>query len=112
MEGELQLMNDNAAMGVNYGMFRRKIFNESATHTLVFDMGATKTTATVYEYQVHPYFTRQLGVYVHTTRKIFMHILRLQNHRMFRKFDNRMQEHRLFNGLLQRRVIILVRCRW
>ncbi len=45
-------MNDNTAAGVNYGMFRRNQFNETATHVLVYDMGATKTTATVLEYQI------------------------------------------------------------
>lgn len=45
-------MNDNTAAGLNYGMFRRKAFNESATTLLLYDMGATKTTATVFEFQV------------------------------------------------------------
>ena len=45
-------MNDNAAVALNYGAFRRKQFNESASHVLVFDMGASKSTATVLEYQL------------------------------------------------------------
>jgi hypoxia up-regulated 1 len=48
----LQLMNDNTAAGVNYGMFRRKQFNETATRVLIYDMGASKSTATVLEYSL------------------------------------------------------------
>jgi hypoxia up-regulated 1 len=48
----LQLINDNTAAGLNYGMFRRKLFNDSATTVLLYDMGATKTTATVFEFQL------------------------------------------------------------
>lgn len=44
----LQLINDNTAAGINYGMFRRKEFNETAQTVMIYDMGATKTTATVY----------------------------------------------------------------
>lgn len=45
-------MNDNSAAGLQYGMFRTKEFNETATTLLIYDMGATKTTATIVEYQV------------------------------------------------------------
>ena len=53
----LQLINDNTAAGINYGMFRRKEFNETAQTVLIYDMGATKTTATVYgQYRIPPHY--------------------------------------------------------
>ncbi len=48
----LQLINDNTAAGLNYGVFRRKDINETAQTLLVFDMGAAKTTATIFEYRM------------------------------------------------------------
>ena len=40
-------MNDNTAVALNYGVFRRKSFNATATHYMFVDMGASSTTATV-----------------------------------------------------------------
>ncbi|XP_064595263.1 hypoxia up-regulated protein 1-like isoform X2 [Liolophura sinensis] len=48
----LQLMSDNAAVALNYGIFRRKEFNSSMQYYIFYDMGATSTTATVVGYQV------------------------------------------------------------
>jgi len=48
----LQLMNDNAAVALNYGMFRRKDFNASAQFILFYDMGAESTSATLVGYQL------------------------------------------------------------
>ncbi|XP_053408991.1 hypoxia up-regulated protein 1-like isoform X2 [Mercenaria mercenaria] len=48
----LQLMGDNAAVALNYGVFRRKQFNSSMTYIMFYDMGATSTTATIVGYQV------------------------------------------------------------
>lgn len=48
----LQLMNDYAAVGLNYGIFQRKNFNESAQYFMFYDMGASKTTATIISYQL------------------------------------------------------------
>ncbi|XP_076438402.1 hypoxia up-regulated protein 1-like isoform X8 [Babylonia areolata] len=48
----LQLMNDNAAVALNYGVFRRKNFNTTAQYYMFYDMGATSTVATVVSYQV------------------------------------------------------------
>ncbi|XP_052804905.1 hypoxia up-regulated protein 1-like isoform X2 [Mya arenaria] len=48
----LQLLGDNAAVALNYGVFRRKQFNTSMTYIMFYDMGATSTTATVVGYQV------------------------------------------------------------
>ncbi|XP_069686469.1 hypoxia up-regulated protein 1 isoform X2 [Periplaneta americana] len=48
----LQLMNDYTAVALNYGIFRRKDFNESAQYIMFYDMGATSTTATVVSYQL------------------------------------------------------------
>lgn len=48
----LQLINDYTAAALNYGIFRRKDFNESAQYIMLFDMGASSTTATIVSYQV------------------------------------------------------------
>nr|CAD7437963.1 unnamed protein product [Timema bartmani] len=48
----LQLMNDYTAVALNYGIFRRKDFNETAQYIMFYDMGATSTTATVVSYQL------------------------------------------------------------
>ncbi|KRZ11411.1 Hypoxia up-regulated protein 1, partial [Trichinella zimbabwensis] len=48
----LSLINDNTAAGLNYGMFRRKEFTKNATTVLIYDMGAWKTTATIFQYAV------------------------------------------------------------
>ncbi|XP_064650579.1 hypoxia up-regulated protein 1-like isoform X13 [Lineus longissimus] len=47
----LQLMNDNSAVALNYGVFRRKEFNTTAQNMLFYDMGASSTTATIVSYQ-------------------------------------------------------------
>ncbi|VDK76001.1 unnamed protein product [Litomosoides sigmodontis] len=46
----LQLMNDHTAAGLNYGAFRRKEIAERAQTLLIYDVGATKVTASVLEY--------------------------------------------------------------
>ena len=38
--------------GINYGVFRRKDFNNTATSLMFFDMGSTGTVATVVSYQL------------------------------------------------------------
>lgn len=48
----LQLINDYTAVGLNYGIFRRKEFNETAQYFVFYDMGASKTTASVISYQL------------------------------------------------------------
>ncbi|XP_058449575.1 hypoxia up-regulated protein 1 [Malaya genurostris] len=48
----LQLMNDYTAVALNYGIFRRKEFNETAQYFIFYDMGAYKTTASVISYQL------------------------------------------------------------
>lgn len=47
----LQLINDYTAVALNYGIFRRKDFNETAQYVMFYDMGASKTTATIVSYQ-------------------------------------------------------------
>lgn len=47
----LQLINDYTAVALNYGIFRRKDFNETAQYVLFYDMGASSTTATLVSYQ-------------------------------------------------------------
>eukprot|EP00058_Branchiostoma_floridae_P024583 XP_002610073.1 hypothetical protein BRAFLDRAFT_125669 [Branchiostoma floridae] len=48
----LQLINDNSAVALHYGVFRRKEFNATIQHIMFYDMGATGTTATIVGYQV------------------------------------------------------------
>lgn len=48
----LQLMNDYTAVGLNYGIFQRKNFNETAQYFMFYDMGASKTTAAIVSYQL------------------------------------------------------------
>ncbi|KAK3912914.1 Hypoxia up-regulated protein 1 [Frankliniella fusca] len=48
----LQLMNDYTAVALNYGIYRRKDFNETAQYVMFYDMGASSTTATIVSYQV------------------------------------------------------------
>jgi hypoxia up-regulated 1 len=43
----LQLMNDNTAVALNYGIFRRKDFTSTGLTYLFYDMGAQSTTCTI-----------------------------------------------------------------
>jgi hypoxia up-regulated 1 len=43
----LQLMNDNTAVALNYGIFRRKDFNSTGSTYLFYDMGSQSTTCTI-----------------------------------------------------------------
>ncbi|XP_061596223.1 hypoxia up-regulated protein 1 isoform X2 [Cololabis saira] len=47
----LQLINDNAAVALNYGVFRRKDINSTVKNVMFYDMGAGSTTATIVTYQ-------------------------------------------------------------
>lgn len=40
------------AVSLNYGIFRRKDFNETAHYVMFYDMGASSTSATVVSYQL------------------------------------------------------------
>merc|ERR1712183_502733 len=46
----LQLMNDNTAVALNYGIFRANTFNATVKNVLFYDMGASHTTATIVSY--------------------------------------------------------------
>lgn len=48
----LQLMNDYSAVALNYGIFQRKNINETAHYVMFYDMGASKTAATIVSYQL------------------------------------------------------------
>ena len=48
----LQLLNTNIAAGLNYGVFRRKDFNNTGTTLMFFDMESSGTTATVPTFQL------------------------------------------------------------
>ena len=43
----LQLMNDNTAVALNYGIFRRKDFNSTGSTYLFYDMGSQSTVCTI-----------------------------------------------------------------
>ncbi|KAF7656509.1 hypothetical protein LDENG_00040020 [Lucifuga dentata] len=47
----LQLINDNAAVALNYGVFRRKDIDNTAKNIMFYDMGSGSTTATIVTYQ-------------------------------------------------------------
>jgi len=40
------------SVSLNYGIFRRKDFNETAQYIMFYDMGASSTTATLVSYQI------------------------------------------------------------
>ncbi|XP_051895796.1 hypoxia up-regulated protein 1 [Pristis pectinata] len=46
----LQLINDNTAVALNYGVFRRKDINATAQNVMFYDMGSSSTTATIVTY--------------------------------------------------------------
>uniref|UniRef100_A0A8C7YX70 Hypoxia up-regulated protein 1 n=1 Tax=Oryzias sinensis TaxID=183150 RepID=A0A8C7YX70_9TELE len=48
----LQLINDNTAVALNYGVFRRKDLDSTVKNVIFYDMGASSTTATVVTYQM------------------------------------------------------------
>ncbi|XP_047235534.1 hypoxia up-regulated protein 1 isoform X2 [Girardinichthys multiradiatus] len=47
----LQLIDDNAAVALNYGVFRRKDIDGTAKNVMFYDMGSGSTTTTVVSYQ-------------------------------------------------------------
>lgn len=47
----LQLLNDHSAAGLSYGIFRRKEITDQAQTLLIYDMGASKTTASILEFR-------------------------------------------------------------
>ncbi|CAL8104696.1 unnamed protein product [Calicophoron daubneyi] len=48
----LQLMSTNSAVALNYGVFRRELFNATPQNYLFFDIGSMSTAATVVSYHV------------------------------------------------------------
>ncbi|XP_064424847.1 hypoxia up-regulated protein 1 [Latimeria chalumnae] len=47
----LQLINDNTAVALNYGVFRRKDINATAQNIMFYDMGSGSTVASIVTYQ-------------------------------------------------------------
>ncbi|XP_063292387.1 hypoxia up-regulated protein 1 isoform X2 [Pelobates fuscus] len=47
----LQLINDNTAVALNYGVFRRKDINATAQSIMFYDMGSRSTVCTIVTYQ-------------------------------------------------------------
>uniref|UniRef100_A0A8C5B613 Hypoxia up-regulated protein 1 n=1 Tax=Gadus morhua TaxID=8049 RepID=A0A8C5B613_GADMO len=56
----LQLINDNTAVAINYGVFRRKDIDSTPKNIMFYDMGASSTTATIVTYQTVK--TKDMGV--------------------------------------------------
>lgn len=48
----LELINNNAAIMLNYGMFRRNEFKDKRKTMVIYDMGASKSTASVVEIKI------------------------------------------------------------
>uniref|UniRef100_A0A8C3FZ03 Hypoxia up-regulated protein 1 n=1 Tax=Cyclopterus lumpus TaxID=8103 RepID=A0A8C3FZ03_CYCLU len=48
----LQLINDNTAVALNYGVFRRKDIDNNVKNVMFYDMGSGSTTATIVTYQM------------------------------------------------------------
>ncbi|TNN80112.1 Hypoxia up-regulated protein 1 [Liparis tanakae] len=48
----LQLINDNTAVALNYGVFRRKDIDNNIKNVMFYDMGSGSTTATIVTYQM------------------------------------------------------------
>lgn len=47
-------MNDHTAAGLSYGIFRRKEITKDAKTLLIYDIGATKVTASILEFRLEP----------------------------------------------------------
>nr|XP_057943855.1 hypoxia up-regulated protein 1 isoform X2 [Doryrhamphus excisus] len=47
----LQLINDNTAVALNYGVFRRKDIDSTGKNVMFYDMGSGSTTCTIVTYQ-------------------------------------------------------------
>ncbi|XP_056398340.1 hypoxia up-regulated protein 1 isoform X2 [Hyla sarda] len=56
----LQLINDNTAVALNYGVFRRKDINSTAQNIMFYDMGSRSTTCTIVTYQTTK--TKESGI--------------------------------------------------
>ncbi|XP_075696243.1 hypoxia up-regulated protein 1 isoform X1 [Rhinoderma darwinii] len=56
----LQLINDNTAVALNYGVFRRKDINATAQSIMFYDMGSRSTTCTIVTYQTTK--TKESGI--------------------------------------------------
>ncbi|KAF6773341.1 hypothetical protein AHF37_07698 [Paragonimus kellicotti] len=52
----IQLLNDNSAVALNFGVFRHNMFNQTAQYFLFYDVGFTSTVATVVSYQVTKHY--------------------------------------------------------
>ena len=48
----LQLMNDNTAVALNFGIFRRKDFNATGSTYLFYDMGSQSTVCTIATFNI------------------------------------------------------------
>uniref|UniRef100_A0A0N4Z9J5 Hypoxia up-regulated protein 1 n=1 Tax=Parastrongyloides trichosuri TaxID=131310 RepID=A0A0N4Z9J5_PARTI len=47
----LKIITEGSAIGLNYGVFRMNEINDTKSNMLIYDIGASKTTAVIIEYQ-------------------------------------------------------------
>ncbi|VEL30941.1 unnamed protein product [Protopolystoma xenopodis] len=59
----LQLINSNTAVALNYGLFRRKFFNQTAQSYMFYDMGSLGLTVTI----VCKFHSSYILFYIHST---------------------------------------------
>ncbi|VDM61049.1 unnamed protein product [Angiostrongylus costaricensis] len=57
----LQLINDGSAAALNYGVFRRKGITNKPQTMMIYDMGASKTVATIVEYVLEKDKSSKIG---------------------------------------------------
>merc|ERR1712168_1209486 len=94
----LQLMTDNAAVALNYGVFRRKEFNSTAQNYLFFDMGSRSTVASIASYQLVQ--TKENGV-AETNPQVTIKAVGVDRTLGGLEFTLRLRDHlaKAFNGM-------------
>jgi len=94
----LQLMTDNAAVALNYGVFRRKEFNATAQNYLFFDMGSRSTVASIASYQLVQ--TKENGV-AETNPQVTIKAVGVDRTLGGLEFTLRLRDHlaKAFNGM-------------
>lgn len=93
----LQLINDNTAVALNYGVFRRKDINATAQNVMFYDMGSSSTTATIVTYMTTK--TKDWGTQPQLQIRGIGFNRNLGGHEM----ELRLQDHlaKIFNGKKQ-----------
>jgi hypoxia up-regulated 1 len=91
----LQLINDGAAVALNYAMSRS--FNETPEYHIMFDMGAASTTVTVASYR--SVSVKDVGKYLKNVPQVQIHGLAYNRYLGGGTIDQRLRQHlvKLFN---------------